>query len=320
MSFFAQLLERVADEENHPLSSCLLQAKVLASKLRSPKFRQWVDTELEGYANLEQVPDYRMIRSPLYGDFAGPFHSEVRNVRLSIDGLPPDMRELIEIVPFTGNIGQLEALFNANTEMLYHPWDVEVVELLRHSPGVRIEGKVLNSATSLIPKAAIRGILHAIRKRLLDFLIELSEAYPDLEKSEQAVAMVSPEASARIFERVVLNISAGRDLKVGRDFAVAEEIRDSFKTADTQLPTPIRNQFQELKGAVSELCKHLAPNRVGDAAQDFDVLAAEAVKPSPRKRWLETAGEGLKETARTADGHGAKVIDLVDRLMTQLAG
>jgi hypothetical protein len=149
-NLFSQLLEEVADEKNNTLSSCLLRAKLLASKLKSRRFRQWVDRELEGYQDLDSVPDYRTIRPQLIGHFSGTWGARARNVILSTDGLPPTIRELVETFRFTDNSGQLEALLGADTNVFHRRWDITLVELLRQVSGVRVDGMLLNAAETVL--------------------------------------------------------------------------------------------------------------------------------------------------------------------------
>src|SRR5258708_5234622 len=137
MSLFAELVREVADEKNNTLAACLLKAKVVASKLKSRKFRQWVDAELEGYQTRETVPDYRIISPQLIGHFSGMFGSRVKNVILSTDGLPPNAREVVENFCFTDNIGGLEGLLESESQTFHRRWDISLVELLRQVDGVR---------------------------------------------------------------------------------------------------------------------------------------------------------------------------------------
>jgi hypothetical protein len=51
MSQFAVLIDQVSDPHVYPLSSVMLRAKLFAARLKSRKFRDWVNLELEGYPN-----------------------------------------------------------------------------------------------------------------------------------------------------------------------------------------------------------------------------------------------------------------------------
>jgi len=315
MGFFAQLVERVADEESHPISSCLLQAKILASKLRGRKFRQWVDQELDGYSSPEDIPDYRWISPPLYGDFAGHFGSQMRNVRLSTDGLPSEIRLKVETIRLPQNVGTLEGMLSSPTDYFERQWEISLVELLRRSSGVRIDGMILNSATSCIPKSSIRGLLHSIRKRLLDFLIELSEHFPELDQKEDAAGVIPPDDSNRIFDRIVIH--AGHDISVNGDLGVSGSMQSSFNgNGLSVVPTAIESMLNELKTAVNQMCAHLSHEEAANARQDLNALTQEIFNPSPRKRWLELTATGLKDSARIVSPADDRVPALVEKLVT----
>ena len=61
MTRFSQLIDEVADQKNHSLSDVLLKAKVLAYRLPSRKFRQWVKSEIDGYDEKTSLPTYRVV-------------------------------------------------------------------------------------------------------------------------------------------------------------------------------------------------------------------------------------------------------------------
>jgi hypothetical protein len=331
VELFVQLLNEVADEKI-TLSSCLLKAKLLASCLKSRKFRQWVDAELEGYkGELSSVPDYRVIRPQLVGHFTGPFRSAMRNVLLTLDRIPSDIRELIDHHWFRDNIGGLEALLEADTDVFHRRWDITFVDLYRRIGGVRVDGMILQDAESLFSRTAVRGVLHAIRARLLNFLIELSEHYPDLEQVESASVNVPAAETDQIVDRVIYQnctinggqavakqeINAGGDISVGRDFVVADRISDSFnKFAASGAPEEVKGLVKQLGDAVTAMAQALPPEKAKEAAQDFDTIATEAAKAEPRKGWLKMAGDGLLGAAKIAGEAtvGALVAALFQRL------
>ena len=59
--------------ESTDLSNTLRKAKILASAIGLPEFREWVASELSGYTNRDKVPSYRQFRPTNLGTFAGPF-------------------------------------------------------------------------------------------------------------------------------------------------------------------------------------------------------------------------------------------------------
>jgi hypothetical protein len=235
LSLFSQLLDEVADANRYPLDNCLLRAKLLASRLPGRSFRQWVDAELDGYPHTDAVPDYRRIRTQIVGHFSGMFGSQMRNVRLSVTNWGDDVRERLESFYFIDNVGALQALLDAETDTFHNRLDIDFVTLYRASGDVRVDGMILQDAMRIFTKAALHGVLHAIRKRLLDFLIDLRERHPELEQTDAAIANVPEEELSQIVDRRIYNgcqfINAAGGITTGGNLTVADKIERSFGEA-----------------------------------------------------------------------------------------
>ena len=50
------------------VSDALYQLKILLSDLGDDSVRGWINSELEGYRDGDNIPPYRHIKSPLYGE------------------------------------------------------------------------------------------------------------------------------------------------------------------------------------------------------------------------------------------------------------
>ena len=289
--------------------------------------------ELNGYPNgSEHLPDYRIVPVRSRGDFFG--WCIIRDQLLPTDHLPAVLREKLEYHRFEDSVGTLEAFLKAGSQNLSSPWGEAVVAYYRANPGVGFGGCQLNEAHKVLPAALVDGVLHAVRGRLLEFLLQLGEDRPNLKQNENAVSEVSAEKVEAFVDRYIFNgcviggdmamskqeVRAGGDLTVGRDFVVAEAIENSFnKVARSQASEEICSTLKELGEAVQEMCTQLSQDKAEEAAQDFDALATEVAKPAPRKRWLETAVDGLKQTAATVARIGPVVISLADKVMKLFA-
>ena len=201
---FSSLLEAVADEKNNTLSSVLFKAKLLASRLGSPPFRDWVRAELEGYP-VDSVPEYRIIKPGLRGEFWGPGGYKLRNVPLTTNHLDATIRNLLENFPFPDNIGGLQALLDTDEVVFIKTFPFAVVEHFREYPCIEVPDAVLQSISTIFTKAAVQSVLHAIRSRLLDFLIELKDRFPELEADNGAFSTISTEEVARIVDKTIYN-------------------------------------------------------------------------------------------------------------------
>jgi hypothetical protein len=201
MSRFSQLIEEVADQKNHALSDVLLKAKVLAHRFRSRTFRQWVNSEIDGYDVNAPLPDYRVLRANLRGEFVGPFQSRVRNVPLSTSILESDAREILEKEPMRSSVAYIEDLTNQDGEC-GRSLDINVVDYLRQH-GEQIDDMILNHVQKLISKHALAALLTSVRSRLLEFLLELRDKYPELDKNEEAVERISQTEIDSVMEKRV---------------------------------------------------------------------------------------------------------------------
>ena len=116
--------------ESASLSNTLRKAKILASALGLPEFRDWIDFELGGYPDRDSVPSYRRFRPTNLGTFAGPFQSGVKNIVLPTFDLPDTVKEFAENLIFRHGVGALEAQASSSHQW---KWPQEMVMLAQNS-------------------------------------------------------------------------------------------------------------------------------------------------------------------------------------------
>ncbi len=96
---------------------------------------------------------------------------------------------------------------------LQRKWPAEAVLLAREHIPVS-GGHVLVDAWQPITKQAVVGILDAVRNRLLDFLLDLQSAYPQIAESNESFSQVQNKTVNKIFNLTVYgshNILAAGD-------------------------------------------------------------------------------------------------------------
>ena len=158
--------------ESASLSNTLRKAKILASAINLPEFRDWVEFELNGYKDRESVPDYRRVRPTNLGTLSGPFGRMDKNVRLPTFNLPEGVKDFAENYTFFEGVGELEA--QAARAPIYNLWPQEFLILAREVPEWT-GGMALVDAVQPIPAHAILGILDQVKNKLLDFVLRLQE-------------------------------------------------------------------------------------------------------------------------------------------------
>ena len=203
-SLVAQLQNDVVDS-GVPISDILRKAKVLASLLKNEEFKHWIDAELKGYDNADDLPDYRKFRPVNLGTFSGPFGKMIKNFPIPVALLPNSIRKFAESALFQGGVKELQASSSqaAKKDGLRFPWPPEMVIIAReHVP--MSDGSVLVEAWQPITKSQLDGILDQVRNRLLDFLLELQQIDPEVLKSEDAIRAIPGDAVQNSFQTIIL--------------------------------------------------------------------------------------------------------------------
>ena len=189
--------------ESASLSNTLRKAKILASALGLPEFRDWIDFELGGYPDRDSVPSYRRFRPINLGTFAGPFQSGVENVVLPTFDLPDTVKKFAENLIFFNGVGALEAQASSSHQW---KWPQEMVMLAQNS--IQITGDmVLVDAHQPIPSYVISGVLDQVKNRLLDFVLGLQES--NVTAGDLDNRTVEPEVARNLFH---FNIYGDRNI------------------------------------------------------------------------------------------------------------
>ncbi|MGB3479850.1 MAG: hypothetical protein WBB67_11900 [bacterium] len=183
------------------LSVILRKAKVLASILKNEELKRWVDYEINGYPSAKDVPDYRRSVTQSYGYFAGPFGSAIKNVPIPTVNLSESIREFAGNICHVEGIRGLESLLDDNSPSFSIQWPADILPLIQDEIYV---GYNCISAWRVIGRSQIEQILDTVRNRLLNFILELEEKYPDIDEKEEAIANLPKDQVSSVVNTYVL--------------------------------------------------------------------------------------------------------------------
>jgi hypothetical protein len=165
MASLIEELQRDALDSRVRVSDLLRKAKTIAHKLNLPDLSKWVGNELDGYPDVEKVPDYRLIRGQLKGN--NPFH-----------GWQPvffndnRIEEIVSRVPNGQKVAEIEDLVRrgVGSGELMVSLNASMKQVLRNSTRSNIDFAVIFDVSSAV------GILDAVRNALLDWSLKLEQA------------------------------------------------------------------------------------------------------------------------------------------------
>jgi len=180
VSLLQEIQAAVIDEKTS-VTTLLLKCQLLAARISHGELARWVELELNGYPEGNELPDYRKQgRGRALGTFSGPFGSGGKNVPLSMGVVEEEHREVLFNIDLRQPAAALEdlAVNRPGGSELGIPWPGDFIGYYG-KPGTFVENMALVAATTFVPRQAIVAALSAIRSRVLKLATEIERAAPD---------------------------------------------------------------------------------------------------------------------------------------------
>jgi hypothetical protein len=187
MDLVREIVEILSD--THPnLENALIKTKVLLHRLGEKVYADWINKELNGYSNDDQVPAYRVIQSSVKITVTDGY-TRWNDMPAAIRHLDEKIRFSLERNDLRQGISTLESLAHSEGNTLNRAIPPEMWGMLGEKLSSDI---VVEYAQCEISKAQLQGILTQIRSRLLDFVLELEAKLPS-NASEEDIRRVFKE-------------------------------------------------------------------------------------------------------------------------------
>jgi hypothetical protein len=277
------------------LETILLKAKVLAHYLDNDELKKWVKNELNGYSDRESLPDYRVISTALLGTFSNGVYTHP-NRSISIASIPSELRDVAGKVCFTQNIVGIEEM--TRMKDLYHTLSGDWVSLYNHfnAKSLSYGQYQLIEAHHQIISSYVVEILGAIRSRLLDFVLEISNLSWDMAHEPPPDEQITKLFQVTINNSGELNMTGfqqkdGDSYNVGQAGAVGRYARSDGNTFIQS------EQKQTLAKAAEEIQKLLTQlEQTNPSATQSEMIAYvnDETTPSLKRRTssaLKACGE-----------------------------
>jgi archaellin len=200
------LLDEIIDlsvDNKQPITTLLRKCIVLAHQLKNERLRKWANEELDGYDDIKNLPEYRILRAPATGLFVGPGWARFQQGIPSL-ALEKDHRESAEIVHIAQPVGTLEDTLKSGPDAnLSFPWNANLVAYYQNKLQ---SGWQLFSAQQTIPKSAVTGIVDTVRTRVLNMALEIQS---DVGGKDADLKEITAEESEKVDQTIVNNIYGG---------------------------------------------------------------------------------------------------------------
>jgi len=216
-------------EVEEPVARTLRRCLVLAYKLKNETLKTWVEKELNGYENDDELPDYRQSVGNAKGVFLGPFGGVLSDQPLAASILEEKHRHFATTIRLNQPIAVYE--MNDNDAGGAIPWPADLVVTYQSS---FMKGWALNRAWMDIPASVTKGLIDTVRTRVLTFALQIQDELRD--ESEESIESIPPA----VVERMVnVTILGGNNV-----FGDVQEFN---------APTVVAGDIQSLKAALESL-------------------------------------------------------------------
>ena len=256
MSLIQQLQDDIVDEQVS-LASVLLKAKILAYRLKHDEFKNWVNNELNGYSDGDDVPSYRRYPAYNYGDFRDSSGRLVENKPIPKINLPEHPRIdhirkgfMQDSFFYEGVVALEDMRKREEIKISWHPMIIAIAARTEIYEGLNLE-----DAWTAFDASIIAEILGVVRSKLLTFVLELQEISPDLTESDDKIGEVPPERITYMYNTYI----HGNQNVVAAGANITQDVRQVVRSNDpSSLLSYLQSigvseeDAQELKEAVEE--------------------------------------------------------------------
>ncbi len=177
-------------DKNYSISDLLRHCLIIATKLKQPEFVKWINSELNGYKDIKEIPKYRKI--PVSVKFYNPIRGWCPYI-ISDEGINNDLSKM----PIINSISELEALSHCDGNVIRMSVPTKFKNVLMES--MDFETDISYESNKLY----IIGILDSVKNEMLRWILKLEEE--GIVDKENVFSAEQIEQASRITNQITNN-------------------------------------------------------------------------------------------------------------------
>lgn len=171
------IIELIKDEINVVQAMDILN--LLLQDIKDKKINKWLDKEINGYDDADDIPDYRIVEADVNGTFiVGSLYNGLKCTNQPIP-IKPEVYDKFTKIKVTSGLKEIMQLSVAEKETDNHCLIMPINTLIAQDISV-INGEVI-SANRTLSIYAYTNILNKIKSKVLKILVELEKKYGNLD-------------------------------------------------------------------------------------------------------------------------------------------
>lgn len=195
------------------LDTTLKRLKVILYSIDNKEVIDWVDKELNGYDELEQLPNYRIFECEVYGDyFSGNAFNHIRATHhlIPLSGLEKSVRDSIKQINIFNDIDTIQKSINSN-EKMGKPLPPEICTLISNTCNLAI-----TRATVIIDNSQLMSIIKNVENKTLDILLKLEKEFGNLDELDVNIDGYETE-ELKTFNQNLFTLIFDHSTSIGND-------------------------------------------------------------------------------------------------------
>lgn len=195
------------------LDTTLKRLKVILYSIDNEEVVEWVDKELNGYNDLETLPDYRIFECEVYGDYlSGTVYNHIKatNHLIPLSGLDNEMRNAIKRINIFNDVETIQKAIDSH-ESMGKPLPPEICSLISGTCNLAI-----TRATVKIDETRLMSIIKTVEKKTLDILLRLEKEFGNLDELDVNLDSYGNE-KLQNFNQSLITIAFDNSTKIGND-------------------------------------------------------------------------------------------------------
>jgi hypothetical protein len=245
-----QDIQAAAISQTTDVPTLLRMCKLLAARISHPQLNEWVDRELNGYPDIESLPDYRVVRVDSYGTFHGGFR-QANRLQIPVSILPENLREQFQHAYMISSISSYASLLVGDTTgRVSEQWPLAAAI---HYASTLTPDMQCVAAWKEIPIGAVVRLLDSVKTRILDYVIDLAREAPNAgETPIGSQPPLSTEKMTQIFNNTI-NGNVGNISNSGENFTQNASIQLGNWDSLTKQLTSLGLKPADFEGMQSDL-------------------------------------------------------------------
>lgn len=249
------------------LNQALMRAKLIAFEINNDDFKNWINKELNGYNNGDKLPDYRIIPCDIFAVMEA--YGQRKTVPYDLTNIDKDLDGKIYKMEVQQSVSIIENGLKDTDEVYgYQDLPIQIVQMLREMS----ENNFIVSVKRRIQLSQSQHILNLTKQKLIDTLLELDQAFPNLQDNFKNTKE-NKEKTSTIINNHIYGENASSAIGVGEN--IDQKISNVYN--------------QKIERVLADLKKLGVPEE--DIIEVEEIVSKETDKVKLGKRLMSWAGK-----------------------------